>query len=310
MLKENKGRKVTAVVVLMLFILCIAGATYSYFTDHHAVMNEFTVGQVKTELTETKWHSDPSGKAAAKELRPNMTIVKDPVVENTGTSDCYTFIAFRVPYSNFAALGQFGPEKVNNQNVPGLCQGFDEVNASGSVNIAYKDLFRHDVNHEDFVLVENRADMAGKYHEYVYAYANGTGNTETLDPASAEMKVMHKGDKTAPLFRNEKIRVINLVEDAWAVQHTNPLKLELTENKFFNIPVRTYSIQTTDIITTDGVNDTGATNAADVWKVVKAQVNTKYQGMKEENWGNVTGSNDGKGNDASNHGAANPAPVF
>ena len=299
---KGNGKKKAMVLVLSASLLAGAiGFTSAYFTDHHAVMNEFTVGQVKTELTETKWDTDPSGKTAATELRPNMTIVKDPVVENTGTSDCYTFVSFRVPYSNFAALGQFGTRNINARTVVGQCDDFN-VSADGSVDINYKDLFEHKVNTDSWVLVEDKADMSGKYHEYVYAFANGTGGGKA---DTTDMKVMKKGDKTTPLFTSDKIRTINLVEDEWAKQHG----CELTENAKFNIPVRVYSIQTTDLVNTDGVNDIGKTKASDVWKVVKAQVDSKYEGMKEANWGNVLGANDGKGNDASNHSAAMPKPL-
>ena len=295
----SKTKKAMAAALILALITGIAGATYSYFTDHHAVMNEFTVGQVKTELTETKWHSDPSGKAAAAELRPNMTIVKDPVVENTGISDCYTFIAFRVPYAEFAAMGTFGGETVNGRNVKGQCKDQFDVNAEGAVDIGFKDLFRHKVNGDNWVLVEDKADMSGRYHEYVYAYADGTGGGKA---DTTDMKVMKKGDKTTPFFTSDKIRTINLVEDEWAKQHG----CELTENRKYNIPVRTYSIQTTDIVTTDGVNDTGATKASDVWKVVEAQVETKYKGMAQSLWGNVSGAADMT---TENDKAVNPEPM-
>ena len=305
MTKNSKAKKATAVALSLALIAGVVGATYSYFTDHHAVMNEFTVGQVKTSFTETKWNEKPSGKTAASELRPNMTIEKDPVVKNEGTSDCFTFISFRVPYSNFAALGQFGPNTINDIETPGQCDDFN-VSAAGTVDIGYKDLFRHDVNKDKWVLVEQKADEGGKYHEYVYAYANKDGKTggAALNAATAEMIPMKKGESTTPLFVNDKIRTINLVEDEWAKQH----KCELTENAKFNIPVRMYSIQTTDIVNTDGLNDKGQTKAADVWKVVKAQVNSKYEGMAEANWGNTIGANNHKGDEASNHGATNPTP--
>ena len=269
MTKNSKAKKATAVALTLALIVGAVGATYSYFTDHHTAMNEFTVGEVKSALTETKW--DGTGKTAASELRPNMTIEKDPVIENTGTSDSYNFIAFRVPYGKFAALGAF--------NGKGQCTNFDGT-ATTKVNTAAKDLFKHEVN-ADWVLVEDTA--AGDYHEYVYAHATGDKSTGAMTPLS-------KTQKTPALFVNDKIRTINLVEDEWALQKG----CIATENKKFNIPVRTYSIQTTDLTDTDGA---GKHDPATVWATVKAQVNAKYAGMAEGTWGNTMGANNGNGND-------------
>ncbi len=172
MTKGNKKKKmVVAIVMATLFAI---GATAAYFTDHHAVMNEFTVGQVRSELTETKWDSDGSGKTAATELRTNMTIVKDPVITNTGTSDSFNFIAFRVPYEKYAALGTFGPLTVQDVVKEGQCMDFN-VNADGLVDTGLKDLFKHETNEANWVLVED--SVGNGYHEYVYAYATGKNAT-------------------------------------------------------------------------------------------------------------------------------------
>lgn len=296
MTKDNKNKKKIAVAgIAALLALGVIGATSAYFTDNHAVMNEFTVGQVKTELTEPKWDTDESGKKAATELRPNMTIVKDPVITNTGISDSFNFIAFRVPYEKYAALGTFGPVTVQDVVKEGQCTDFN-VNADGLVDVSLKDLFKHETNVANWILVED--SVGAGYHEYVYAYATGKNAT------TGKMTALKKGQKTSALFTNDKIRAINLVEDEWAKQNG----CALTENIKFNIPVRSYSIQTTDIITTDGVNDTGKTDPATVWKVVKAQVNTKYAGMSEAKWGNVRNANDKNGDDASVHTSAGAKP--
>ena len=276
--KNEKRKNKLALATGVVLLIGVIGFTAAYFTDHHSAVNEFTVGQVKTELTEEKW--DEEGKEDASELRPNMTIIKDPVITNTGTSDCYNFISFRVPYGKFAALGTFGPLEINDISASGQCTDFD-VNAGSGVDVENKDLFSHSVS-EGWILVETKT---GKdYHEYTYAYASGENATE------GTMTALANGQSTTSLFTNDKIRTVNLVEDEWALQNS----CIKTENQNFNIPVRTYSIQTTDLIGTDGA---GKHDPASVWKTVKAQVNAKYAGMAEENWGNTTGPNDHKGDD-------------
>ena len=254
------------------------GGTYAYFTDHHTVMNEFTVGKVRSELTEKEWNS--SGKTAAGELRPNMTIVKDPVIKNSGNSDSYNFISFRVPYGKFAALGTFGKKEINGKEAVGQCSDFS-LNATGQVDVSEKDLFNHEVE-AGWILVETKA--GSDFHEYTYAYATGT------DAGTGVMKALPKNESTTALFKDSKIRAINFVEDEWALQNG----CVGTEEQKFNIPVRTYSIQTTDLAGTDGG---GKHNPATVWATVKTQVDAKYSGMAEEKWGNTVGGNDGKGND-------------
>lgn len=275
---KNAGKKGMAGLMALVMTFTIAGLTAAYFTDHHGAVNEFTVGQVKTELTEDKWNEE--GKKDASELRPNMTIIKDPVIKNTGTSDCYNFISFRVPYGKFAALGNFGSLDINGISVPGQCTDFD-VNALAGINTDNKDLFAHKAS-AGWILVENKT---GKdFHEYTYAYATGSSAAEgTMTPLA-------KGESTTSLFTDDKIRAVNLIEDEWAGQK----ECLTTENKKFNIPVRTYSIQTTDLTGTDGA---GKHDPANVWKTVKSQVNAKYEGMAEGTWGNVTGENDHNGDD-------------
>lgn len=285
-----KKHKITF-TALGLSVLMLAGATgtYAYFTDHHTVMNEFTFGKVKSALTETGWDSE--GKNAASELRPNMTIVKDPVIKNTGDSDSYNFISFRVPYGNFAALGTFGDETTDFISKTGQCTDFD-VNAGGKVDVSNKDLFKHVINETDWMLVETKT--GSDYHEYTYAYATGE------KASTGKMKELSPGASTSELFVNSRIRVVNLVEDEWALQNS----CILTEGKNFNIPVRAYSIQTTDLAGTDGG---GKTDPATVWTSVKTQVDAKYSGMAT--WGNTIGANDSNGNDAENHNSADARPL-
>ena len=281
--KEMTERKYKKAITLGLSALMLFGAagTYAYFTDHHTVMNEFTVGQVKSELTEPGWTS--GGKETAKEIRPNMTLVKDPVIKNTGKSASYNFISFRVPYGKFAAMGTFGAETTDFISKTGQCTDFD-VNAEGKVDVTEKDLFRHVINETDWMLVETKT--GADYHEYTYAYATGE------KAANGLMKELAPGASTTALFKDNKIQVINLVEDEWALQNS----CISTETKEFNIPVRAYSIQTTDIAGTDG---NGKKDPATVWTTVKTQIDAKYSGMSA--WGNTTGTNDTNGNDVKNH---------
>lgn len=162
--RENKNKKKVIAGVLAAFLLIGAGLTAAYFTDHKAVMNEFTFGNVKSDLTETNWDTSADGKKPATEARPNMTFVKDPVITNKGTSDSFNFIAFRVPYEKYAALGTFGDITVSGVVKEGQCKDFD-VNGTDGVDTSLKDLFKHEVNAANWILVEDK--VGDGYHEYV-----------------------------------------------------------------------------------------------------------------------------------------------
>lgn len=259
---KKTSKKIMAALMAVMMLVGAAGMTSAYFTDHHAKVNQFTAGGVKTEFTEPKW--DSTGKTDAAEVRPNMTIEKDPTVKNTGTSDCYTFISFRVPYGKIATVNEDG---------------------TGALDTSEKDMFEHSPS-AGWVLVDD-TKKGTDYHEYTYAYATGDKTTGT-------MTALAKNQSTPSLFINDKIKMVNAVEDELSSQ-AGCISLE---NLIFNIPVREYSIQTTDINGTDG---TGRTAPADVWAVVKAQIDTQYKGMAEDKWGKTTGDSSMQGNDSQVH---------
>ena len=255
--KGTKTNRMLAASVIAVMLIG-AGAAWAYFTDHQTIVNTFTFGgNVDTELTEPKWDKDPDGQNAANAFRPNMTVTKDPVITNKGEQECFNFIAFRVPYDKFASYGTFGEKQINKTSpisVPGLCLDFDEK-LTGAVNTELKDLFSFDINTANWHLVE--FNIGSGYKEYVCAYAE-----------NGAMKPLSKGQKTEPLFEKEKVRAINLTDDKWA----NANGCVSVAGKKFELPVKAYSIQSTDIGAGEGA---GSKNPAEVWKVVKAQIDSK-----------------------------------
>ena len=74
-------------ILALLLVICLAmaigvGATLAYFTAEDTAKNEFTVGNVKIDLTEPKW--DENGSKEAPEVYPGEALAKDPTVTNTG----------------------------------------------------------------------------------------------------------------------------------------------------------------------------------------------------------------------------------
>ncbi|MBE5809954.1 MAG: hypothetical protein E7318_03360 [Clostridiales bacterium] len=79
-----------ASVLAMVAVLGI-GSTLAYFTSTDEATNEFTIGNVKIDLTEPEW--DENGSADAPEVYPTEALAKDPTVTNIGANPCFVRIS-------------------------------------------------------------------------------------------------------------------------------------------------------------------------------------------------------------------------
>ena len=92
-------------ILALLLVICLAmaigvGATLAYFTAEDTAKNEFTVGNVKIDLTEPKW--DENGSKEAPEVYPGEALAKDPTVTNTGKNPCFV----RIQVEGLDCLGE------------------------------------------------------------------------------------------------------------------------------------------------------------------------------------------------------------
>ena len=59
---NNNKKKITTVVLLLAFLaIAVTGGTLAYFTDTKDATNVMTVGNVKVELYESKYHRGATG---------------------------------------------------------------------------------------------------------------------------------------------------------------------------------------------------------------------------------------------------------
>lgn len=86
------------ILLFIFFILLSVGFTASYYTDHHSIVNEFTVGKVQIELTE-KIYDQEKNIHGGTSVSPGEKFKKDPAVKNTGKSDCFVFVEVTIPKS-------------------------------------------------------------------------------------------------------------------------------------------------------------------------------------------------------------------
>lgn len=97
---QNMKTKVKTAGIAVASAALVAGGAFAYFTAQDTANNEYTVIDSKTitaTVTEPGWVPDN-----AKDLQPGKTLPKDPVLNNTSTSnvDMYGFITVDVPTAN------------------------------------------------------------------------------------------------------------------------------------------------------------------------------------------------------------------
>lgn len=89
----TKKKLIAIGLCLVILAATILNGTAAYFTDEQGVTNTFTSGNVEIKLEETKADNSgtiTSGTNAYGKVYPGQTVVKDPVITNTSsTEDAY-----------------------------------------------------------------------------------------------------------------------------------------------------------------------------------------------------------------------------
>lgn len=93
-----KKRRSLSLVIVLIAIL-IVGATYAFFTDNEAVVNEFTVGDLDIELTEPSWKPEEG-----EEIPPGRVVEKDPTVTELEGDSYMRMVVSYVDMTDFVEL--------------------------------------------------------------------------------------------------------------------------------------------------------------------------------------------------------------
>ena len=144
-------------------------------------------------------------------------------MRNVGTNDAFVFLEVSVPKAN-----------VRTASADGTAQP-----------AAVQELFSYGIS-EGWTKVTEETSASDK-NTYVYAYADS-------ETACSPLKA---GGSTPPLFKNQKVTFINILEG------------QGLEGKTLEIPVHSYGIQTTDLGESDAISP------SEVWDILKRQVDSK-----------------------------------
>ena len=84
-----KNKKIISVIAsVCLAAVVLVGSSVAYFHDETPeVVNTFTIGDVKIDLTEPDWKPND-----AKDLLPGAVVSKNPIISNTGTGEGYVMM--------------------------------------------------------------------------------------------------------------------------------------------------------------------------------------------------------------------------
>lgn len=152
--KSNR-KKLVAVALLLCLVLLIGGIS-AYFTDKtETLSNTYTIGNIEIDLTEPGWVA-----ANAQGIMPGDVLVKDPTVQNTGSSDAYVFVKVSIPTGTVDGTADTELfTLVNSNNQDGVNAGWVQV---------------------------SRTAETGKV-TYVYAYASATELTTVAPNGTATL---------------------------------------------------------------------------------------------------------------------------
>ena len=218
-------------LVFALILVIVVSTTFAYYTDHHTKVNTFTSGEVKVELAEPEYNL-PENEELRKDIAPRQEIIKDPVVTNTGKSDCFIFIEVMIPNLTFSIVNPDGSKE------PALKQPF----------FSY-DLAENWQSVETGTVTRDGID----YDTCVYAYNVSNDSTQG-------MSTLQPGERTTPLFNKNILKAPNFVE------------LQVPTDEIIEVPIQVYAIQSSDLVNTGQYGNIGISKATDVWEIVKSQI--------------------------------------
>lgn len=159
-MNNRKLRKAIMTLCAALLLVSLSvGITVAYLTDTKAVVNTFTVGQVKIELDEADVDKegvvDAQGRVKANEyhLMPGHEYIKDPIVHVAKESeDCFVYI--RVDNNGIEAIeAKSGDEMANGKKYQTvseqiLANDWTWVTMDGNVHYFYKTVLKADTDKE------------------------------------------------------------------------------------------------------------------------------------------------------------------
>jgi predicted ribosomally synthesized peptide with SipW-like signal peptide len=251
MIKAVRTKTAALVAACGLLGVVGTGAALAYLTDGETTTNTFTVGDVSIEALETGWPGNDSN--VTKDLVPNKELPKNPKVVNRGINDAIVFMTVDSPMENITVISDNGtvvtPKSVNelfwfkdaDDAASTHANHFDTDSATGKwMELTAKEMWvriNNNTKAETQVSADNISTIYGQLQpyetlvkRYVFAYKTPIQGSSTHDGSPQTSDNL----ETSPLF--DKIQLKNIIEG------------EIDEEATQKVVVRTYAIQSTEIL--------------------------------------------------------------
>lgn len=262
--KTRRGRVcmvAAAGAACLLLAFSLTRSAFAYMTDRETKGNVFTIGEVKADITETKFPTkdvDPDGIPGVPDdcelLVPYEEIPKDPFMSNTGVNDAILFMKVTVPAETLTQIfddGTRGEEGLN--DIFWLKQESDPASLHQ--------------NHFDDSWIE----LSTLDQKYVDGVATNTEKKGKVYLFGYKVCVA-AGQKTTPLFGK--------------IQNKKYGSRTITANEVQNILVEGYAIQADEIMLDPAIDTTKPMSEADLTKIYTVFFNQNKDQMTP---GAVTG---------------------
>lgn len=168
--KTKKNKSYLKLLLILTALLLAAGCMgiAAFFTDADRALNTFTIGNIQIILLEPEY--DAAGKDGRENILPDIDVVKDPQIKNSGENPAYVFLRVSVPKES---VELYDPEDI-----------------SVKYSARETELFSYEKS-DDWVLINS--ETGDDYNTYVYAYASSSEMTtlDSLETSPVLFKEIH-----------------------------------------------------------------------------------------------------------------------
>ena len=243
-------------LVVALVATAVIGGTLAYFTDTtESKVNEFTVGNVKIDLTEPKWEGDAT-------LMPGKSYAKDPTITvDEKSQDAYVFL--KMDMNKYVSLiNLMGVDAYKNNigglrgKYPGFIEFVNDLASDNALRAAVVNRWFTGINHADWKVM-NLAEIS----EWV------DGAADKTNPAKLEVILGYIGSDDDTLSAGESVTFMTAFgmpktvtasmfngEDAYYIDGVSKSNFN-TDASTFKMTFTAYAIQKAEITNIDAAYD-------------------------------------------------------
>lgn len=184
---ERKVEIIMTILMMTGLFAVSCGVTGAFLTDQPLrIANLITLGEVKLELKEPDWEEENG-----RDLIPGSVILKNPMAENTGKTDCWIFLQVSVPVRTICVTDPVSKRKLE----PAATALFGFTQEEGWELIEKKTLPEKEVYLYGFQRLVKPGETTGPLFQYVTMarYLEGELSGEEIFEIPVKAMAVQKG---------------------------------------------------------------------------------------------------------------------